>query len=170
MNKTFTQINHVGPGAWEYIWAAGTPPYRILENSIIVSESYTETTYIVHGDDIDEPPVLEVCDYGETVSSELYPQTAIMQWFGDPRSTGYNIYIDDIIYDSVVEIGAGYYQYSGFGAQVDGTQLNVTLTQYDSLGNETASIPFTWLIFKHPAPPLVDYECVAGEISVNARS
>ncbi len=169
--KTFTAIEKVGSGAWRYTWT-GTAPYRVLVNYAVYDEMYGDTSLTVLGTDFYEPPVVEVCEQGETVESESYPRKPTAQWFGNPRATSYNIYQTGVYWDSIPEDGRTYYQYSGFTAVDDGVTINATIMQVDANGNESASVPFQWLTFRYPDAPHVtySYEPSTGTFTVTARA
>ena len=154
-NKTFTSITRVGLGAWLYSWT-GTAPFRVLIDDVVVEESYPDTSYLVQGDDLVEPPVLEVCEQGETVDSEARPLCPNVQWFGNPRATAYNIYDGADLFDVVLEDGSGYYQ-APLPRHANGTTSTISVKQVDSAGNESPAAQFSITMFKHPDPPSVSY-------------
>ena len=169
--KTFTSITKTGSGAWTYTWT-GTGPYRVAVDQQVLEEMWPLTSYTVNGSDAEEPPVLEVCEQGETLTSEAYPRRPTMQWFGNPRATSYNIYVDAAYWDTVPEDGRGYYQYSGFTDEGDGAEIDATLVQVDANGNESAAVAFQWLSFRYPDAPLVTYTyaSVTGTFTSSERA
>lgn len=145
-------------GGWIFSWSAGTPPYSIWLDGILLTKT-TDLTYNFTTSGYDDvPPDLEVLDSTEDAGNELYSPYLLFQWRGIIDSLGYVVqkYISGEWVDqgTLTENGKGYYTWQT-EAQDDGASLSYRVLAVAANGTSGSSINFQVTMVRNPIHPTV---------------
>lgn len=186
MPISIDSIKKIGSKAWEFT-VSGVGPFDWwdVDNAERLLESSTETSLVVHNDDSEEPPVIEVLDLNSEASSDAsalrWPATVTLQWRRQLNTKYYKVEQWSgsawVRAGEIPENGYGYYQWES------GAQADVSLAQFRVIAvqeivetrtlvrtYESRPLPFDFDIRRNPPVPKVSRSYAGGNLTIAARA
>lgn len=158
-------------GGWNFSWSAGTAPYSIYLNGLLLATASSESYEFTLDGYKEAPPPLEIINTGDDAESLLYPCRAHIQWRGVSGAYAYIIqqYLNSSwrAIRTISESSAGYYGFTTKPlADIDTHLFRVVAV--DELGNGGTPVQFSFFMARNPEPPTVDINYSSGNIEVSA--
>lgn len=180
MSAVINSVINVGPGAWTFNFS-GTAPYTALHQGEVLANNILEDYYTVSMmvGYLIEPPALEILDATESLPSPVqqFPGIMQLQWRGRVEAQYYipQYFVSPSWVDlpPVFESGRGYYTaptpWLDDAGNVSGGIELFRVKVIDDLGNESGTVPFDFLVIRHPDPPevVVTWNDTLNQIEVN---
>lgn len=163
-------VVRMAEGGWRFTWPAGTPPYRVRLEGEQLAEVLVES-YEFTGPNYDfVPPAVEVFESTAVSQDKSYPPCRLLQWRGLQIAFAYIIKqligLSWVSVGSVSEIKRGYYQWKSPPLD-DLSTVQFRVYASDVNGNLGTPLPFTAVVCRNPAPPVVAIDfSTAGDIVV----
>jgi len=147
-------------GSWTFTWAAGTSPYQVWLDGVLLLSNITDLTYTYALAGYEStPPPIEILNDGDAIENSLYSPILLLQWRGLVNAKAYSIerYVSGVWVPSgtASENGSGYYQFQT-PALTEASEAQWRVTAVDQYGNTGTPLTFTKVIVRNPAPPAVD--------------
>lgn len=156
---------------WLFEWTAGTPPYQIWLNGLLLEDEITDEEYLCIQEGYEDiPPPIEILNDGDTIENQEYPPFITLQWLGNANAVMYEIqeYVNAgwIKRALIDEVGQGYYKYTT-RSLIDASTAQWRVLSLDLKENEGTPLSFSVIIAKNPDPPEVEIEYTKPNIVVS---
>lgn len=148
-------------GSWLFSWEAGTPPYQIWLNGVLIASPTTNSYVFALPGYETLPPDLEILNAGDFSDSENYPPFVLLQWRGVQGCAGYVVQqATGLSANPWANVGwrredrSGYYQWQS-QALPDDAIAEFRVLPVDLAGNQGTEIDFTLTVVRTPPHPSV---------------